>query len=602
MRSISHVKKKQTLLASLLLGSLVAATLALAPPAAAQAKQTDLESLLPADTAAFVRCTDLHGFWKALANSSLRDKLENAPIPEVRQKFLEAKNNLAAFEEMLALDLGTLAKALFGDDFLLAVFPDGQGVYLVRSANRNDLQATVDTIVGLERQWGKVLDERIEAYRGAEIVSMELTDPQKPGMPSKPRHHARIGDLLIVSRSIDVVKKIIDIRQGRGNSLAATPDYQEAGKLMRRNAICRIYLNSRNIAQSGLLDKLGNGNLRNPLFKTWYTRIKQNLQLSRYAVISIMGDATGLKIRSSFAYDELRAPASFKALMPRHDVKLDIARCRPANAVASFSNSVNKTALWKYTLQTLREFRPEIADKVEAGARHFGKSFAAMDFEKEFLGHIGDQFAVFVTPGAGDMPPELTLAVELADGELIPNCIRTQAGSLAFINWAERQKQKKTPDFSITRQKRGTVDYTTAKIHSGPVAGRITPTMCVVGKFMLLSTSADAAQAAVEAFHSPTSGASSENPGAVFSRGNIDMDALAVLLRKHNNFLVQQAVKKGAPEQKARTDWRNVEYLLSFFKSINFHASSVPGRIDRVISVNFAARPSAAKPGNVTHN
>jgi len=472
----------------------------------------------------------------------------------------------------------------------------------VRSANRNDLQATVDTIVGLERQWGKVLDERVEAYRGAEIVSMEITDPQKPGMPSKPRHHARIGNLLIVSRSLDTVKKIIDIQQGRGNSLAATSDFREAQKLMRPNAICRAYLNSRNIAQSGLLDKLGNGNLRNPLFKTWYTRLKQNLQISRYAVINIMGDATGLEIRSSFAYDELRAPASFKALMPKHDVKLDIARCRPANAVASFSNSVNKAALWKYTLQALREFKPEIADKVTAGARYVGKCFASMDFEKEFLAQIGDQFAVFVTPGAGDMLPELTLAIELAEGELIPNCDRTQAGVIEFGNWTERQKQKKAPDFSITRQKRGAVDYTTATIHSSPVAGKMTPTMCVVGRFMLLSTSADAAQAAVEAFHSPTSAAPSGNSGAVFSRGNIDMDALAVLLRKHRNFLVQQAVKKGTPKQKARTDWRNVEYLLSFFKSINFHASSVPGRIDRVIRVNFAARPSAAKPGNVTHN
>jgi len=217
-----------------------------------------------------------------------------------------------------------------------------------------------------------------------------------------------------------------------------------------------------------------------------------------------------------------------------------------------------------------------------------------MDFEKEFLAQIGDQLAVFVTPGAGDMPPALTLVIELADGELIPNSVRTQAGFLEFINWAERRKLRKAPDFSITRHKRGAVDYTTAEINSGPVAGRITPTMCVVGRFMILSTSADAARAAAEAFHNQQAPAPS-GTGGVFSRGDIDMDALAALLRKHREFLVQQAVKKGTPEQKARTDWRNVEYLLSFFKSIESRASSVPGRIDRVLRVNFATRPRAAK-------
>lgn len=579
------------LLAAVLMLALVAA-----PLCRAQAKSQDLEGMLPTNTAAYIRGTNLRAFWRELANSPLRDKLENAPIPEVRQKFLEAQNNLAAVEAMLGADLGSLIGAFLGNDFVLALFADGNGVFITRSANGNELMSAVETIVGLEQQLGKVLKEEVENYHQVEIVSMDLIAPMKPGKPAKLRHHARIGDVLVLSESLDVVKQTIDTMQGRTQSLLSTPEYREAKELMRTDAIGRAYVNTARMAESGIMEKLGNGNLRNPLFKTWHTRLKNNLEQSRFIVVNVMGNAARLEIRSSFAYDESRTPASFKALMPDRNVKLDIAMYRPDNAVASFCNSVNKVALWQFAMQTLRELKPDVAEKVREAAQHLGRSFAAMEFETEFLPQLGDQLALFVTPGAGNAPPALTAVIQLTDSEALPQCLQTQAGSLAFVNWAESKKKNKAPDFTLVRENDGAVEYTRVNIHSGPAAGKITPTMCVLGDCMILSTSAEAARAAVAAYTAPQPKVRAADAGAVFTRGHLDMKALAELARKHNEFLVREAVKKGTPEQKARTDWRNVQYLLSFFETIEMQASYTPGRIDRTVLVGLAAdrSPQAA--------
>lgn len=575
--------------------ALLAAILTLAfiavPFCAAQEKKTDLEAMLPPNTAAFVRGTNLHGFWKALANSPLRNKLENAPIPEVRQQFIEAKNNIAGFEAMIGVDLGSVLNAFLGNDFILALFADGSGVFITRSADQNNLQAATDTILGLERQWGKILNEQAESYHQVEIISVELGDPRNPGMPSKPRHHARIGNLLILSESRDTVKKIIDIMQGRAQSLLDTPEYREAKKLMRTTAIGRLYINTPKLVQSGITEKLANGNLQNPLFKTWHTRIKKNLEQSRFIVANVIGDATRLDIHSSFAYDQAKTPASINVLMPNRDTKLDIARCIPNNTVASFCNSVNKAALWKFAIQTMRELRPDLAEKAAEAARRFGQSFAAMDFQTEFLPQLGDQFALFVTPGPGNAPPALTAAIELTDTATIPQCIQTQIGSIAFINWIENKKKNKSPDVKLTREKHGAVDYTRVDVSSGPVAGKITPTMCVAGKFMIISTSADAARAAADAHADPPANRHNpDNTGTTFTRAHLDIKALTAMLRKHNEFLVREAVKKNTPEQKARNDWRNIEYLLSFLDSIETQASYNPGQIDRTIHIGLATK------------
>ena len=550
----------------------------------------ELEHLLPGDTAAVIHVTGLHDFWDELAQSAIRNKIEHADIPEIAQQFAKAQRDIADFELQTGISIKNTLSAILGKDCLIALLPDGDGVFVARSTDSNELRLAVDTILAIERNDGKITDEKTEAYHGVEIHSMVVSDPAKPGQPPKPRNHAVIGDLLIVSESRDVVAKVIDTRQRRVASLAKSPDYLEAKKLMVPGALATVYVNTGRIAETGILEKLGNDQLKNPFVQAWHVRIKHHLTMTRHLVINFITSKTAWEVRSDFTFDESKTPATLKALMPPKGASLDVAGLLPANTVASISNRVNKTALWRYLVQVLQEANPAIAAQATSSAQQIGTMFGAMDFEKELLPQIGDQLSVFVTPGGPNDPPALSLAVELADGRMIPQTIRTWAGSAATVNRMEAQKKNQPQAFSIKRTDYHNVNLTTLEIHKPPFAGKISPTLCVVGRFMVISSSADAARAVVDAFAKARPKVRTASQGeTTFTRGCLDVRRLSAMIGKHKVFLIRQAVKDGKPQETAIKDLRNLDYLLSFFDSVQFSAAYVPGRVIRTCTIKLAA-------------
>ena len=577
-------KGMMTLLSLLVVAGLCAPALAAA----------DLVETLPRNVVAMVRVTGLHDLWKEFVNSSAFAKLERGPIPDIAAGIRQAREEINQFELQTGVDVEDGLSAIFGTDIVVAAFPDQTAVFVARTADTGGLQFAVDTILSIEHDEGKLSDETTQYHQGAEIRSAVVTNPKTPGASAKERHHAISGDFLLVSENLDAVRRTLDVLNGAQPSLASTAEYREAAKLMRQDALIRFYVDTDHLSEIQDLEALFNGGMRNPVVSMFARRMKQILPVTKYAVGNLAASDAGAELRYSFVYDGEKLPDSLKALLPAKGAPLDIMRFVPGSSVLALANRVNKLALWQYLLESVSERHPQVASRISLQVARIGPVIGGMDFEKELLPQIGDQAGFIVTPGGGDHPPAVSLVIELNNGQTIPMALRTLAGSVAAITQIEADKAGVEPKAVMRRTTYRETDLTTLVLTEEKLAGKLNPTMFVHDKFMVVSTSPEAARAIIEAVKSPGTTATGSRLGrTAFGKAGLNVTGLAGMIRDNLEFLVREGQKKGKAEQRARSDLDALLFLMGFFERVDAEAFHAPGRIDRVVRVRYAP----AKPG-----
>ena len=544
---------------------------------------------LPADTVGYLRVKSAHSFWQQLAQSPMRAKIENAPVREVADGFAQAQAKIAAFEAKTGIDVEQTVSAVFGNDFALALFADGTGVFVAQAADTAALQSAVSTVLTLEQN--NVQDEHFELYQGTEICVRVVADAMKPGQPAKTRYHAIVGDKLIISRTDAPIKSVIDVIGRRAASIASSADYQKACEHLKPQAVGHVYVNTRRLGETNLLGILANGHLKNPLFRIWQLKANAMLKMTDHMVINFTPEKDAWVFDSVLGFDPDKAPASSLALMPPAGATLfDMERFTPANTTAAFHNRVNKSALWNQLMTGLRENRPMLAQQVNNWAQQIAAMFTTANFENEFLGKFGDQTSLFLTPGTGDGAPALNLVVELNNGQVIPQTLQTLAGTFATVNKMEKEQKGQQVDVSLRRTQYNNANLLTVDLHTGKAAGIVTPTLFTVDQFMVISTSEQAARAIVDAYRAPRT-LDRPMPYPTMSRGFVSFRGLREILTTHQAFLISEAVKKGKPRETAETDFRNVDFLMSFIDRVDFRAGYIPGRLIRSCAIHLDTEP-----------
>ena len=578
------MKRNSTILALLL------AAVVIAPPASAAV--ADLAESTPADAIAFVRVKGLHAAWKRFVNSPAWRRIEQAPIPDIADGIRKAREGIRQFELESGVNVEESLSAIFGTDILLALLPDKTALFLARTSDTAQLRLAVDTIVAIERDEGKIVSETNEYYAGVEIRSAVMADPNAPGAAEKKRHHAIVDDLLIVSRDFDAIRRAIDVVKGKSAALASSAEYRQAQKHLRGAALVQVYVDTDRVAQAQDWDALLDGRLQNPLVRILVRRAKQILPVTRYAVADLVAGAEHAEFRSTLIYDETRLPPSVKALLPAAGAPLDVMRLAPPSAVLAFGHQVNKAALWRYILESVRETHPGIADLIAARATQIGPMFGGMDFETELLAQIGDQTAVIVTPAPADAPPGVSVVIEMRNGLVIPMALRTMAGSAAVIARIEAQKAGTAPKVGMRRSTYKGVNLTTLELYEKELGGKLNPTMFVTDKFMVVSSTPETARTILNAgMRAP---AEPLGNATVIGKGYLDVVGLREIVRQHKGFLVREGLKEGKTEDKARKDIEAIEFLLGFLDRVDARAEHVPGRITRTVRFGYSAGPPPA--------
>jgi len=543
---------------------------------------------LPAETVAMLRVRGLGTFWNRLKGSPLRERVEHASIPDISARFAEISNGIAAFEAQFGIDIEQTLLTVFGEDFAIAMQPDRTFVLVALGRDPDSLEFAADTIVSLEEAHGRILRQGTTTHRGVAIQSYQVVRPEAPGAPRGERHLAFHDGAVMASGSLETLKKALDAATGASPALLESDAYRRAAASIKSDALATFYADLPALSRTGALTQVLDSNLKNPAIRIWQDRFKRSLSLADCLVVNVLADEKSWTISTTLAYDESRMAKEMGDLIPIRSGDIGVMSLVPDKALLAIGNRSDKAALWAYALRTIGESDPAMGERLKTAAQQIASMFAGMDFEKEFLARIGEEAVFFVTPGDEAHPPTVCLGIELRDGDALPQTLRTWIGTVATMNQMDAEKKGQKPLFAVARSSYNGVDITTLQVLSGRFAGLVSPSVAVVGRYMLVASSDEAIRQAADA----TAGSRASPPSlpaevSIFGRGYLDVRGLRALLQRHQVFLVNQSVRQGKAEEKARTDLRNLDYVLSFFDRAEFWAVRRPGAIERTAAIRL---------------
>ena len=312
------------------------------------------------------------------------------------------------------------------------------------------------------------------------------------------------------------------------------------------------------------------------------------LPLTQYIAGDAVMNDDRLEVRWAMAYDEQKLPESVRALLPPPNASLNILSLVPPTAIFFCADRFDKAAFWRCLIESIREDNPKVAEKLTAGANLVGAVMGGLDFEKDFLPQFGAQNALVVVPGANQNPPGVCLILEMKDPSPVAIALKTLAGTVSGVNQVEAQKTGTPAKFALSRTTYRNTDLTTLELKEPQFGGKLNPTLCVTGNFLVLATAPEAAQLILDTAAAPAAPVSRpKGEGTLLSSGHLDVSALAAVLEQYRDILVRKSVADGKPEAQARKDMLSLQFLLSLARRIDVHSTVAPGRIERTMLISF---------------
>jgi len=561
---------------------LVAVALFVTPVFAAE----ELADAVPGDAVIFVRVTGMQAQWKQFFSSPTWKKFEQSSIPDLSEGIAKAQQQIQAFEQQTATNVDECFGSIFGTDFALVMLPDKTAFFIARTPDLDKLRHTIDLLHTMETNDKKLLRDSVEAYQGVDIHTDVLANPGQAAAPEKQRHYAQTGDLLIVSEDLPAMRRVLDVVLSKAPSLASVAKYAEASKSLRPDALVRVYVDSSRLAQTVGLESALNGRMQNLVVRMIARRVMTVLPLTQYIVCDAVMNDDRLEAHCTTVYDEGKLPESLRALLPPPNSSLDILSLVPPTAIFAYANQFDKVALWRYLVESVRAEDPKAAESLTAGANMVGAVMGGADFEKGFLPQFGARNALVVTPGANQNPPGVCLILEMKDPMPIATAIKALAGTATALNEVEAQKTGTPAKVALSRKTYRDTDLTTLELKEAKFGGKLNPTLCVTGNYLLLATAPEAAQLILDAAAAPAAPAAKPE-GALLSSTHLDMGALAAVLDQYREFLIRKAVTDGKPEAQARKDMLSLQFLLSLARRVDAHSTVTNGRIERRLLISF---------------
>ncbi len=533
-----------------------------------------VEDYVPADAVGIVKMNDPVAQFDKFTDSALFKKLEEPGyIPELAAGIDKARQGIAGFEAQQHISVRRTLSNLLGREVALVALPNEQGVGIVEGRDAKSLQSGVDEFLRIQRASGDLTAESTSVYKGVTIHS----GMQKQGE----RFHALSGNVLVVGSQIEVVRRVIDVIQG-APSLAGTARYRQASELTPRDAPVTGYLNGD--ALQPLVQKLLQplpGAMK-PGAEVLRGRLADFLQQIDYGVLGVQGDGA-LRVQLSFAYKGGRIPDALRAALPRAGSRMDIRKLAPPSSVAVGVRSLNIQGAWDSTVQAVSAVRPAAADRLQKGLDDVVGMVGGVYSRDQLFSELGGQVGIFVLPAAraGDYPAG-AIALELRETTHIPDAVGTLVGLDATV------ARSKGWDVSIESPRYRDVQLSTVRINrQGPV-GRLSPTFGVVGGYLVVASTLDAAKQVVDA--STTSAPPIEQPGTPVAMLSVSAPQVRELLAQYHDFLVKQAIaNEGKSRQKAEGDLAALDKLLELLQKVEITTTYEPGHTSTFLTIDLAA-------------
>ena len=569
---------------------------ALAPLVTAGEGEQDIMNLLPPQPLAVVRASGLGTDWQLFKASELAEQFEAAATPDVAAGLQQIRNGLAQLQVNMGVNAEELLADVIGTDCVLAIYGPGDGVFIAENPVPARLKDAAEKILTFERASGKVQAESAQTYKLVEIHQTAYNQ-RNPDAPPKARFHCVVGNMLVAGSVLDTIKLVID-RAAAENPPAIEGEAATAFAAMNKDAILQSYVDTDAISQKFDVQAALQGKIRHPLSRFFIAKLKEGLPLVKYVACTVVPKEDGtLEFRSSAIFDEQTWPDTMKAMLPKTVGAPDILQFAPDTAALSIGHQINKAALWQYVMDTISVINPRRAERMKNGANWIAGMIGGLTFD-QLLAKLGDQVGVFITSrGEPDAVPAISLVCEAnnAEAQEMLTAIRSLAGAAAGFAQMEAANTNTPAKAVLENSTYNGVAFTTLRLTEEKFAGNLNITLFVLDNHVIVSSNVDGAKAIVDRH-----AAGKKDLAKAYNLPNI-ADPLAFagkfdarlaneMVFRHRAFLVNDAVRKGKPRERAEKDVDNLIFLLSMIDDISFYSTYVPGRIDRVCTVKFSGK------------
>ena len=402
------------------------------------AKETQLVSVMPADTVGMVRVSELKKQIERFRTNHMGQSLAKIDLPQVMDLMGIPADARVKIDQFLVTFKATIDSIwldmLFGQDVALALFPVSIDATRIEDFDPRTLfdaavlvarpKQPTRLLESLNDMFSTQIEVRTETYKQWEIKEFALQN----GMPV---YYALAEGLLIAGLSLKPVQRCLDQSLDAATSLLQAESYKAncAGLYMAGKTDLLAYMDIGYLFETGsrILDSLGEEKPVQGNYKSQLEKLKglENLSLASY-------DDGGPLVQSSFIVGIDRnkmVPVTAKALSVEPAVNTTLQQV-PAKILAyTWQNNFDMNQYWQEIRQDSR-MTPEAIEKIKT---EFAQK-VGIELEK-FMELFGNQAGLLIKDinMGGMFPiPEIALFIEPKQPDSLDRLIKRQAGQFGI--------------------------------------------------------------------------------------------------------------------------------------------------------------------------
>ncbi len=515
------------------------------------------EAWIPADAVLVAKITHVPELIDCVASPQIIEAIEQSPASEAAKQKKEVRQFLAGvqfLESQLETDWKSAIKNLTAGGITFAVLPRGQAILIVDAQDEKMLAKLHETLLFFARMdaENKGTPDRVRSaeYRGV------------TGWSFGPKEaHAILGNRLIVSNDPEVLKEVIDLKEGTGTSIQGTERFSEA-MAERRGAPAYLYVNAELVNAAPQVQKALN-NLKEPLPVLLFAGVAESISQAdwilvtgdlndnRVTVTFVTGDADATARKAGFAVPPAEAGA-----LPNLDVPRRLAALTLYRDLHDFYAAKD-------------ELFPERTSGLIFFENMMGIFFSGRNFTEEVLSHVTPEVRMVVaaqeySPEVGEplikLPAFATVFRMKDPDDFTPVVEEAWQKALGLINFTRGQQA--LPGLILDRVEYKGVKYTLSYFSTVDETDKtkldirfnFSPTLARVGDYIVMSSTEGLARDLIDALQVETQSAVKPLK-QVNSKLTIDGNIVAGLLTANWETLVgQNMLEKGHSRRQAETE------------------------------------------------
>ena len=553
-----------------------------------------LEAWMPDDIIGYVKVNDAGSRLEAFLKSDLRRELEALEIvrrarsEESWQKF---ERQLAEFRSLTGKEPLQVFQEILGKDVLVGVrlgFAGPEVIALTRASSEERLKGTLDAIrQGAEKRAGHPVRGIESTYSGRTIETFG------------PVSATTLGEVLAVSNSSRALENVIDLAAGKAlPSVKSSPTFQKAASAVPAGSLACLVARPMFVPNLFIPEKAENvvGSL---IGGGWLGA----LQASELIAVSLSAAGEELRLSLATVLGERAKDENywkkFRSFFPDAGAGGEVGRRFEGRGILGMIQLRRDFSDWWANGDSL--LLPRGLDEMFQFSQGMSMIFGGRSFKDDVLSQLSPIMTIIARNQeyAGEKPhpsyPGFAAILEMKNpketGDAFEAAFQTVAG---FVN-SDRTQKGKEP-ISLKKETAGGVQMQVMSLpekgEEAGVAENVSPSLAVVGRHVIISSTRGLARMLAEEAQKPAEGA-----GAPVAQDSlmVNAEALRAILGDNLDLVVADNMRtKGHTKEQAEAEIKTVLDVLGIFKDLRVSSGKTGDTVELKLLLRVRGSTGAA--------